>query len=133
MDPISKLKILTMKARSFSFISALVIIAVLITSCYKNKSDYNSTAGTSKISITSSAYSPASVTIVSGSTVTWTNNDNMPHTVTTEDGNINSGDIAPGSSFSKAFMATGTYNYHDAHNTAMTGVVVVSAPSGGGY
>lgn len=106
---------------------------VLITSCYKNKGDYNSTAGTSKISITSAAYSPASLTIVSGSTVTWTNNDNMPHTVTTEDGNINSGDIAPGSSFSKTFMTTGTYNYHDVHSTDMTGVLIVSAPSGGGY
>ena len=122
-----------MNARSFLVISALVVMMVLIASCYKNKNDYNGAAGTSKISITSSAYSPASLTVVSGSTVTWTNGDNMPHTVTTEDGNINSGDIAPGSSFSKTFMTTGTYNYHDVHNTDMTGVLIVSAPSGGGY
>ena len=122
-----------MKARSFLFISILVVATSLIASCYKSKNSYNSTPGTSKITITSSAYSPASLTVVSGSTVTWTNSDNMAHTVTTEDGNINSGDIAPGSSFSKAFMASGTYNYHDAHNTALTGVVIVTASSGGGY
>jgi plastocyanin len=72
--------------------------------------------------------------VVSGSTVTWTNTDNTIHTVTTEDGTINSGDIAPGASFSKTFMATGTYNYHDAHNTTMMGVLVVAAASSGsGY
>lgn len=114
--------------------SALVVATFLIVSCYKSKSSYNSTPGTSKITITSSAYSPASLNVVSGSTVTWTNTDNTIHTVTTEDGTINSGDIAPGASFSKTFMATGTYNYHDAHNTTMMGVLVVAAASSGsGY
>jgi plastocyanin len=134
VNPIIKLKILTMKARFFLSISALVVATFLIVSCYKSKSSYNSTPGTSKITITSSAYSPASLNVVSGSTVTWTNTDNTIHTVTTEDGTINSGDIAPGASFSKTFMATGTYNYHDAHNTTMMGVLVVAAASSGsGY
>jgi plastocyanin len=123
-----------MKARFFLSISALIVATFLIVSCYKSKSSYNSTPGTSKITITSSAYSPASLNVVSGSTVTWTNTDNTIHTVTTEDGTINSGDIAPGASFSKAFMAPGTYNYHDAHNTTMMGVLVVAAASSGsGY
>ena len=134
MNPIVKLKILTMKARIFLPVSALVVATFLIVSCYKSKSSYNSTPGTSKITITSSAYSPASLTVVNGSTVTWTNTDNAIHTVTTEDGSINSGDIAPGSSYSKTFMNTGTFNYHDAHNTAMMGALVVAAASsGGGY
>jgi plastocyanin len=123
-----------MKTRFFLSMSALVVATFLIVSCYKSKSSYNSTPGTSKITITSSAYSPASLNVVSGSTVTWTNTDNTIHTVTTEDGTINSGDIAPGASFSKTFMATGTYNYHDAHNTTMMGVLVVAAASSGnGY
>jgi len=122
-----------MKARFSLSTSALVVATFLIVSCYKSKSSYNSTAGTSRITITSSAYTPASLTVVSGSTVTWTNNDNTIHTVTTEDGTINSGDIAPGSTFSKTFMTTGTYNYHDTHNTTIMGVLVVAASSGGGY
>lgn len=115
------------------FISAIVAVTILIASCYKSKSSYNSAPGNSKITITSSAYSPASLTVTSGSTVTWTNSDSAVHTVTTEDGSINSGDIAPGSSYSKTFMTTGTFDYHDAHNTTMVGVLVVSAASGGGY
>jgi len=121
-----------MKARFFLSTSALVVATFLIVSCYKSKSSYNSTPGTSKITITSSAYSPASLTVVNGSTVTWTTTDNAIHTATTEDGSINSGDIAPGSTFSKTFMTTGTYNYHDTHNTTMMGVLVVAA-AGGGY
>lgn len=124
-----------MKTRFFLIASVLVVVSFLIVSCYKNKSDYNSSSTTeSKVSIMSSAYSPASLTIVSGSKVTWTNNDNMAHTVTTAEGSINSGDIAPGSSYSKTFTTAGTYNYYDAHNTSMTGVLIVSATSsGGGY
>src|SRR6476661_7398021 len=86
VNPIVKLKILSMKARIFLSISALTVATFLIVSCYKSKSSYNGTPGTSKITITSSAYSPASLTVVSGATVTWTNNDNSAHTVTTEDG-----------------------------------------------
>ena len=124
-----------MKTKVFVLASVVILVSFLFASCYKNKSDYNSSATTeSKVSIMSSAYSPASLTIVSGSAVTWTNNDNVAHTVTTADGNINSGDIAPGSSYSKTFTTTGTYSYYDAHNTSMTGVLIVSATSsGGGY
>jgi len=135
MNSIIKPKILTMKTKIFLVASVFILVSFLFASCYKNKSDYNSNSTTdSKVSIMSSAYSPASLTIVSGSTVTWTNNDNVAHTVTTAEGSINSGDIAPGSSYSKTFTTIGTYNYYDAHNTSMMGVLVVSATSsGGGY
>ena len=55
----------------------------------------------------------------------------MVHTVTTAEGSISSGDITPGSSYSKTFTTAGTYNYYDAHNTNMTGVLVVTAASSG--
>jgi len=125
-------KILTMKTRILFLISVLSAVTFLNVSCYKSKSSYNS-ATTSKISITSSAYSPASLTIANGSTVTWTNNDNMVHTVTTAEGSINSGDIAPGSSYSKTFTTAGTFNYYDAHNTDMKGVLIITTSTGGGY
>ena len=109
-----------------------MIVTVLIVSCYKNKSSYNSSNTTNaKVSIMSSGFSPASLTVVTGSTVTWTNNDNVVHTVTTADGSINSGDIAPESSYTKTFGTAGTYSYYDAHNTSMTGVLVVGGSSGG--
>lgn len=123
---------LTMKTKVFLLAAALSSVTFLIISCYKSKSSYNS-ATTSKVSITSSAFSPASLTVTNGSTVTWTNDDNMVHSVTTSEGTLNSGDIAPGSSFTKTFTTTGTYNYYDAHNTNMKGVLIVTGSSGGGY
>jgi plastocyanin len=128
------IKILTMKTKILLLFSVLITAAFLLVSCYKSKSSYNSTATTSKISITSSGYSPASLTVSSGSTVIWTNNDNVAHTVTTTQGSINSGDIMPGSSYSKTFATAATYTYHDTHNTNMTGVIIVTAAStSGGY
>jgi plastocyanin len=121
-----------MKTKNFLLPSILVIVTALIVTCYKNKGDYNSTTTESKVSITSTGFSPASLTIVTGSTVSWTNNDNMVHTVTTAEGSINSGDIAPASTYTKTFSTAGTYNYYDAHNTNMKGVLIVTASSGGG-
>lgn len=132
---IIKSKILTMKTRFLELASVLILVSFLTVSCYKSKTDYNSpNTAESKVGITSAGYSPASLTILSGSKVTWTNNDNVAHTITTADGGINSGDIAPGSSYSRSFTTTAIFNYYDAHNTSMMGVLVVSAASsGGGY
>jgi plastocyanin len=81
-----------------------------------------------------SAFSPSNLTVVAGSTVTWMNDDNMIHAVTTADGSINSGDIAVGSSYTKTFSTTGTFNYFDSHNANMTGILtVVVSSTGGGY
>ena len=80
-----------------------------------------------------SVFSPASLTVVAGSNVTWMNDDTVIHTVTATDGSFNSGDIAIGSSYSKTFSTAGTINYSDTHNTNMTGVLIVMGSSGGGY
>lgn len=131
---IFKLKLLAMKTKQFLTLSAFISVLFLISSCYKSNNNNYSTPSNNKVTILSSGYSPASLTVAMGSTVTWTNNDNMAHTVTTADGSISSGDIAAGASYSKTFTATGTYNYYDAHNTNMMGVLIVSTmSSGGGY
>lgn len=80
-----------------------------------------------------SAFSPASLTVVAGSSVTWMNDDTVIHAVTATDGSFNSGDIAIGSSYSKTFSTVGTINYSDAHNSNMMGVLMITGSSGGGY
>jgi plastocyanin len=123
-----------MKSKNL-LIGALLTIstAIIITACYKHKSDYNSSSANSyTITMKNSAFSPATITVASGSKITWMNDDNMIHTVTTANGSLNSGDIAVGSSYSKTFSSAGTYNYYDAHNTSMTGVLVITGSSGGG-
>ena len=123
-----------MKKKSF-FNGVLLMIstAIIMTSCYKSKSSYNNSPTSYKITMKNSAFTPASLTVVAGSNVTWMNDDTMIHTVTATDGSFNSGDIAIGSSYSKTFSTAGTINYSDTHNTNMTGVLMITASSGGGY
>ena len=65
-------------------------------------------AGTA-VTIANFAYSPADVTIKAGGSVTWTNNDSVPHTVTGPD--FDSGPIAQGATFSHTFPTAGSFEY----------------------
>jgi amicyanin len=61
-----------------------------------------------------------------GDTVTWTNNDSAPHTVTADDGKtFASPTLSQGGTFSFTFTTPGTFAYHCAVHPSMKGVVVV--------
>jgi YVTN family beta-propeller protein len=70
-----------------------------------------------------------SVTINEGQTVTWTNNDAVPHTVSADNGTWTSGEIAAGKSFSHRFDAPGTFSYHCEIHPAMEGTIIVKVSS----
>jgi plastocyanin len=72
------------------------------------------------------AYNPASLEISVGDTVTWTNQDSVPHTATGSDTDLlQSGTIAPGSSFSQVFNSPGQIEYHCEFHPNMLGTIVV--------
>lgn len=71
------------------------------------------------------AFTPATITVTAGATVTWMNNDNMTHTVTGDDNSFDSGGIGTGSSFTKTFLTVGTFPYHCSIHPSMTGTVMV--------
>jgi plastocyanin len=75
------------------------------------------------------SYSPDPVTVVIGvnNTVTWTNDDSAPHTVTADDGSFNSGNIAPTGTFTFTFTTPGTYKYHCIYHPWMVATLVVKA------
>ncbi len=86
-----------------------------------------STAG---VSISGYAFRPSSVSFPGANlvTVTWTNNDVVTHTVTDTSGTpaFNSGDVAPGQTFSFAFPVTvKTYTYRCNIHPYMTGTITV--------
>ena len=68
-------------------------------------------AATQTVTISDFAFSPATVTITAGDTITWTNTDPVVHTATSSSGAFDSGDIAQGESFSVTFTTPGTYFY----------------------
>jgi plastocyanin len=76
--------------------------------------------------ITGFAFQPASMEVTAGTTVTWTNDDPAPHTVTAADGSFDSGAIAPGATFSRTFDSSGSFEYACAIHPTMTGTVIVT-------
>ena len=72
-------------------------------------------------------YAPSSLKVVLGvnSTVTFVNQDTTTHTVTADDGAFDSGNIAPGSSWSHTFNATGTFAFHCIYHSWMKGTITV--------
>jgi len=105
-----------------------IIVVILMSRCSKSSgygSGDNGNGTGNNISIKNYAFSAGSLNINSGVTVTWTNNDATTHTVTADNNSFDSGDIAPGKSYSKTFTSTGTFNYHCKYHSGMTGTVVV--------
>jgi plastocyanin len=73
-------------------------------------------------------FTPPQITVQKGGTVTWTNNDKTTHTVIDDLANVggpNSGDIAPGASYSFTFNKTGSFQYHCRIHPSMRGTIVV--------
>ena len=70
-------------------------------------------------------YTPAAITISRGATVRWVNDDDDPHTVTSDGGGFASRGIDIHEEFTFTFGAPETYRYHCALHPMMTGIVVV--------
>ena len=112
----------------------LVLMAVLLTAaaaCGSYNSPNAPSGMAANAAITGSGFTPNSISVGVGASVTWTNNDSAPHSVVADGGQFNSGTIAPGAKFSYAFPAAGSFSYHDSTNAKMVGVVNVSRSSSG--
>jgi plastocyanin len=84
-------------------------------------------ASSKSVMIMNYAFSPATLTVKVGDTVTWTNMDSAPHTVTVTSGPVkfNSGNLAQGQSFTYTFTEAGTYSYYCAVHPDMKASVTV--------
>lgn len=70
-------------------------------------------------------FSPAIVTIAPGTTVTWINGDDIPHTVVSPSGQFRSKTLDTEDRFTFTFQARGEYPYFCSLHPHMTGTVVV--------
>jgi plastocyanin/sugar lactone lactonase YvrE len=83
------------------------------------------TGAEAAVEIKDYAFTPPELTVAAGTTVTWTNNDTVPHTATASDGSFDSGNLNPGESFSFTFHTPGTYPYVCQYHAGMQGTIVV--------
>jgi plastocyanin len=77
-----------------------------------------------KVSIDNFTFAPAELTVKVGTTVTWTNHDDIPHTVVSA-GKFRSKPLDTDDSFSFTFTAAGEYKYFCSLHPHMTGMIKV--------
>jgi plastocyanin len=83
------------------------------------------TGPTAKASIKTLAFQPSRIEITAGTTVAWTNNDPLEHSVTALDHSFDSGLIASGATWRHTFTRPGTYQFSCQPHPFMQGVVIV--------
>lgn len=83
-------------------------------------------ANGNQVNIDGFAFAPATLTIAAGTTVTWTNRDEEPHTVAASDGSFHSPGMGTGATFSHTFTDPGTFDYVCSIHPMMHGTVVVT-------
>lgn len=106
-----------------------VVLLMTAAACGSYSSPNGPSAMSASAAITGSGFTPNSIDVSVGGSVTWTNNDSAPHSVVADGGQFNSGTISPGAKFSYAFPSAGTFAYHDGANPKMSGMVNVSGSS----
>jgi amicyanin len=75
-------------------------------------------------------FGPQEVKVKAGTTVTWTNEDDIPHTVVSPNG-FRSKVLDTDGTYSFTFTTPGTYKYFCSLHPHMTGTIVVEAETGG--
>jgi len=77
------------------------------------------------VTIDNFAFMQPTITVAAGTTVTWTNNDDIPHTVRAVDGSFHSAALDSADHYSFTFTKPGVYSYFCSLHPKMVGKVIV--------
>lgn len=110
--------------KKFLILALLLMGVVAVSGC---TSQNNTTTSPNTVNIQNMAFNPSSLTVPVGTTVKWVNMDSTTHTVTSDTGVFNSGNLNNGQSFSYTFSQAGTFPYHCSIHTNMHGTITVSS------
>jgi plastocyanin len=105
---------------------ASVMLATLLLSAASLRSTAKAAEPTTaEVKVDNFSFGPASLTVAVGTTVTWTNRDDIPHTIVSNDKVFKSKVLDTDEKFSFTFTKAGTYPYFCSIHPKMTGSVVV--------
>lgn len=109
-----------MKTNKIGSVTGIIMmVTLLMISCKKDN------IGPDEVFMEGSKFSPSTITVAVGTTVTWTNKDHVTHSVTSNTGMFESGDLTNGDIFKYTFSAAGSYDYHCRFHAGMIGKVIV--------
>jgi plastocyanin len=117
------------------------LFALTLAACSgSTPTSYNGSPGggstAASVSVINTAYSPMDITVKMGTTITWTNDDQVGHTVTDDGGAFDAslkggmtdpyGGTSGGGAFSHLYSTVGSYMYHCKIHSTMHGTVNVT-------
>lgn len=117
-----------------SLLAVTILLAALMSGCglfsYAKKSNPPpppiQISNGAAVQIVNFSFQPATVHIKAGMTVTWTQKDSTPHTVTsTNPLGLDSQSLSQGQEYAYTFKTPGTYEYHCSIHPSMKGTVIV--------
>ena len=114
-------------ARLIPACGARVSFALLLAmAVFLSASRGHALAADAEIKIANFTFDPPILTMKAGTTVTWVNNDDIPHLVSEKDGKFRSSALDTGDKFSQIFSTAGTVEYFCAIHPHMMGKIVVT-------
>ena len=109
-----------------SGVAAPVLIATMLLALSSRvTANAKPSAPAAAVKIDNFVFGPQTITVPVGTTVTWTNVDDIPHTAVSTDGVFKSKVMDTDEKFSYTFTKAGTYSYYCSVHPKMTGKVVV--------
>jgi plastocyanin len=111
-----------------SLLVVVMVVMVLLLAASPNiTANTQQAATTAEVKIDNFSFSPTTITVAVGTTVTWTNHDDIPHTVVSSDDSkaLKSKVMDTDEKFSFTFTKPGTFPYFCSVHPKMTGTVVV--------
>ena len=102
-----------------------VVGMVILTAMEVYVPSVGQTSNSTQIEVKDFMFVPTPLTVKAGSTVTWTNKDDEPHTVVSDTGMFKSGGMDTNESFSYKFDKPGTYRFTCSIHPRMVGTIVV--------
>ena len=119
-----QIRIAVLVALALGAIAGTVLAAFVAASRAENAAE--------TVTIDNFTFAPQRLTVKRGTTVTWTNRDDIPHTVTAVDMQFRSKALDTDDSYSFTFTTPGTYAYFCSLHPHMTGTIVVESGAASG-
>jgi len=118
--------------KKFALFLSLIAILIIASGCVKSSSPATTQFPevedqvTNSVQIIDFAFQPDEITIKKGETITWTNQDEEQHTVTSDEGTeLDSELLSNGQTYSHTFNEAGTFPYHCTPHPFMTAKIIV--------
>jgi plastocyanin len=105
--------------------ASVMVLTLLLSAASSRSTAKAAEPATAEVKVDNFSFGPATLTVAVGTTVTWTNRDDIPHTIVSNDKVFKSKVLDTDEKFSFTFAKAGTYPYFCSIHPKMTGSVVV--------